>query len=1141
MRPAENIARPVAASKTGPFATLCARLYTAGSGAPNSFSKLSRSVGCARRYLLILVALGAFAGVSLCSSAAAFAEEARPGWEVTGRFSPSELHPGGYGALYVYLSNSGAGEVTGTGPVLVDKLPKGLEAVSETPAGPEVNVVHESGGCSGVSEVTCQLGAVPSLGPPEIITIPVRVSPEAVPAVGEGEPADSVSVSGGGALGVARAQIPVLVSAGSGLAPLGFETADAWLSNEDGTTDTQAGSHPYSFTVTFGMNGEGLGTGETATGGEMHALNVNLPPGLVGEPGATPKCTRQQFDNEGGCPPASQIGHNYAFISGAHAEAPGGVIYNMVPPPGIAAQFAFTFNGTSVFLDSNVRSGGDNGITTHINPLPQRKVIFNEATIWGVPGEHEALGNSREEHEKRVGLKPLLTLPTSCQGPQEFSLEEIGTWQEENAFEHVNDPLYKAQTSFQTHNNAGEPVGFTGCERLAHFQPTIEAAPDTSNSDSPAGLTASVRVPQNINPEGLATAGLQNTTVVLPQGMVINPGQATGLQACQANQDGLGLAENGEVNEAAPTCPAASKVGTDEILTPLLPNKLEGSVYVLQSNPPELKLLVAASGEGVNLKLVGTVHLNTTTGQLTTTFNNTPDAPFSLFKLAFSGGAQAALVTPPTCGIKQTTAAFSPWSSPFISEAFDSTLFAITAGPAGSACTNPMPFAPTLTAGSTTDQAGGYTDFSMLLSRGDGQQRFSSLSFKAPEGLSGMIASVPLCPEPQANAGTCSEASKIGHTVVGAGPGPYPFYIPQQNAPPTPIYLTGPYDGAPFGLSIVTPVVAGPFNLGTNVVRARIEVDPHTAQITITTDASGVHSIPTILDGIPTDVRSINAIIDRERFMFNPTNCSPQEFSGTAYSDEGAKASLSSHFQMGSCQSLKFAPNFKVSTAGRASKAQGASLTADIVYPTGALGANQASSQSNIASVKVDLPKQLPSRLTTLQKACTSAQFESNPAGCPAASVVGRAKVITPILPVPLEGPAFFVSHGGEAFPSLEVMLQGYGVTVELVGSTFISKAGITSSTFKSTPDVPFSSFELTLPRGKYSALTANVPAKDNYSLCGQKLAMPTAFTAQDGAVIHQSTPVSVTGCAKAKVAKKPKKKAKAKKGSVHAGNGRNQ
>ena len=561
---------------------------------------------------------------------------------------------------------------------------------------------------------------------------------------------------------------------------------------------------------------------------------------------------------------------------------------------------------------------------------------------------------------------------------------------------------------------------------------------------------------------------------------------------------------------------------------------------MLQSNPPELKLLVAASGDGVNLKLVGTVHLNEATGQLVTTFDETPDAPLNEFKLAFSGGAQAALVTPPTCRVYSSQTDFTPWSSPFTEDALQEASFGIDTGPAGAPCANPLPFAPTLTAGSSTDQAGGYTSFSLLLQRGDGQQRMSSLSFKAPEGLSGMIASVPLCGEAQANAGTCSSASQIGHAVVGAGPGPYPFYIPQQGAPPAAIYLTGPYEGAPFGLSIVTPVVAGPFNLGTNVVRAKIEIDPHTAQITVTTDASGPHSIPTILDGIPTDIRSIDTVIDRPGFMFNPTNCNPQEFAGTAHSAEGASAPIGTHFQMGSCQALKFAPDFKVSTAGKASKAQGASLTADIVYPTGPLGANQASSQSNIASVKVDLPKQLPSRLTTLQKACTSAQFEANPAGCPAASVVGHAKVITPILPVPLEGPAFFVSHGGEAFPSLEVMLQGYGVTVELVGSTFISKAGITSSTFKSTPDVPFSSFELTLPRGKYSALTANVPPKDNYSLCGQKLVMPTAFTAQDGAVIHQSTPVTVTGCPKAKKAKKPKKKkAKGKKSSVSNGKGR--
>jgi hypothetical protein len=290
------------------------------------------------------------------------------------------------------------------------------------------------------------------------------------------------------------------------------------------------------------------------------------------------------------------------------------------------------------------------------------------------------------------------------------------------------------------------------------------------------------------------------------------------------------------------------------------------------------------------------------------------------------------------------------------------------------------------------------------------------------------------------------------------------------------------------------------------------EVDPHTAQLTVTTNP-----LPSIIGGVPTDLRTINAVIDREGFMFNPTNCSPQSFAGTATSSEGAQAPIASHFQVGSCQSLKFAPDFKVATQGRTSKADGASLEAKIVYPTTPAGNNQASSQANIASVKVDLPKQLPSRLTTLQKACLAKVFEANPAACPKESIVGHATAITPVLPVPLNGPAYFVSHGGEAFPSLIIVLQGYGVTVDLVGTTFISKAGITSSTFKQVPDVPISSFDLMLPEGKYSALAANLPASAKSSFCGQKLTMPTAFVGQNGAEIHESTAISVSGCAKAK------------------------
>ena len=374
-----------------------------------------------------------------------------------------------------------------------------------------------------------------------------------------------------------------------------------------------------------------------------------------------------------------------------------------------------------------------------------------------------------------------------------------------------------------------------------------------------------------------------------------------------------------------------------------------------------------------------------------------------------------------------------------------------------------------------------------------------------------MLSSVPLCAEPQAASGTCSSASQIGHSVVSSGPGPYPLVIPQPGRPESPIYLTGPYDGAPFGLSIVTHVLAGPFDLGTIVTRAKIEIDPITAQIAITTEP-----LPQVIDGVPTDLRLVDAVIDRQGFMLNPTSCEAASFSGTAYGAVPAgagggssSAAISSRFQVGSCRELAFHPGFGASTSGKTSKADGASLRAKMAPPAeGPQSASGAKTEeANIKSVRIELPRELPSRLTTLQKACTAKQFDSDPAGCPAASVVGHAVVHTQVLPVPLEGPAYFVSNGGEAFPNLIMVLQGYGVTVELIGDTFISKAGITSSTFKAVPDVPFQSFELVLPQGPYSALAANG------DLCQEKLVMPTAFVAQNGAKLNQNTPVEVEGC----------------------------
>jgi hypothetical protein len=344
--------------------------------------------------------------------------------------------------------------------------------------------------------------------------------------------------------------------------------------------------------------------------------------------------------------------------------------------------------------------------------------------------------------------------------------------------------------------------------------------------------------------------------------------------------------------------------------------------------------------------------------------------------------------------------------------------------------------------------------------------------------------------------------------------------IPQPGEPEAPIYLTGPYKGAPFGLSIVTPVIAGPFNLGTIITRAKIEVDPRTAQITITTDA-----LPQIVDGVPTDLRSINSIIDRPGFLFNPTNCNPAEFTGTAFSAQGASAAIASHFGVGSCQSLKFTPKLAVATSGKASKANGASLSFKISYPKGAIG-----TQSWFNEAKFDLPKQLPARLTTLQKACLAATFEANPASCPGPSLIGHAIVHTPVLPVPLAGPVYFVSYGGAKFPEAVIVLQGDGVTVDLHGETFISKAGITSATFRNTPDVPFEAIEVTIPAGPFSEFGANLPASAKGSFCGQKLVMPTLFKAQNGLEIHQKTPIGVSGCAKAKALTRAQKLVKAMK-----------
>jgi hypothetical protein len=770
-------------------------------------------------------------------------------------------------------------------------------------------------------------------------------------------------------------------------------------------------------------------------------------------------------------------------------------VFNLTSPHE-PARFGFFFGGVAVALDVSLRTGGDYGVTvTSRNTTAAQELLSASVTLWGVPDdprhdssrgwaciENGLYAEGREQctplHASQ--LQPFLTLPTSCTGPLASSLA-VTSWPTRA------DPEGLSPAPF-----ASESIpGMEGCDRLP-FEPSLTVAPEGQAGGSPTGFGVDVRIPQLENPEGLAEGNLKKAAVTLPVDVVVNSAAANGLGACSQAEVGLS-----DANPAS--CPDAAKVGTVEAVSPAIKSPLVGSVYVAeQGNNPFgslLALYLVLEGEGVLVKVAGEVHLDPVTGQVTTTFDNVPQQPLSDIKLHLFGGAQATLVTPAGCGTYTATSLLTPYNT--LTPVEPSSAFQITGGANGSAC-GVQAFSPSFSAGTSTNQAAGFSPLSVTFSRTDQEQGLGAVQVKTPPGLLGVLKSVPLCGEPQASQGTCGQESLIGHTTVGAGAGPNPFYLGGQ------VFLTGPYKGAPFGLSIVVPAVAGPFNLGTVVVRAAISVDPVTTALTVTSDP-----LPSILQGIPLAIRTVNVTVDRPGFIFNPTDCEPLALTGTVTSTQGAQAQVSSHFQAANCATLAFHPVFAVSSLAKTSRNGGAALDVKVSYPSGA--------QANIHSVAVTLPKQLPARLSTIQQACPEAVFNANPASCGEGSNIGVGTAVTPIFKNPVVGPAYLVSHGGAAFPDIDVVLQGEGVTILLVGHVNISKAGITSASFFAVPDAPIGSFDLNLPEGPHSGLSAVG------SLCASPLTMPTTITGQNGAVVQQTTKIKVTGCAKVK--KKTKKK----------------
>ena len=1067
------------------------------------------------------------------------------------------------GEIYLTAENVGDGAVDMSSPVeIADTLPHGLRAIAISGFRPfnerSWNVKYPLS-CT-LTSLTCTMKEEPNQEPVKpFYPIEVRILVVAEPGASTGE-LNEARISGGGAPS-ASVKRPVRLS--STPTPFGVEEYELNPEEEGGAPATQAGIHPFQLTTTIALNQAadtnpignehpfGAGT-KVISGPTVYPvdltkdLNIKLPAGLVGNATVVPQCTDTQFSEniseaENGCPAQTAIG--VAVVTVTEPSAFGVItqtepVFNMVPRVGEPARFAFHIPVVNIpiYLDTSVRTGSDYGVTVNVDNITQLTAFLSsEVTIWGTPGDprhNTARGwgclleaSKYEPHapcEKSEALHPtpFLQMPTSCEGLLHSSVEG-DSWE---APKPEGEQLSRAsELMFET----------DGCNRLP-FRPSLKVTPDGSAGSTPTGLTVDVHNPQegSLNATGVAEPDVKNITVALPEGVSINPAGADGLEACSTGEVGYLQPPVSDPPEnlhfdaslAQPFCPDASKIGTVTIRTPLLPNAIEGAVYLATQNENPFDSLVAMylvaqdPVSGVLIKLAGEVHLSET-GHIVATFDNNPQLPFEDAELHFFGGERAPLATPAHCGAYTTTASFSPWTGN--AAATPASTFDVTSGPDGSSCPGAvLPFSPSLTAGTTSNQAGGFSPFTMTMSREDGNQNLQAVQLHMPAGLEGVLSSVALCGEAQANAGTCGAESQIGETTVSVGLGGDPFSVKGGK-----VYITGPYDGAPFGLSIVNPAVAGPFNLGNVVVRAKIEVDPSTADLTITTDNSGQYAIPTILDGIPLEIKHVNVIINRPGFTFNPTNCNKTEIGGNLSSAEGASQALSVSFQPTNCAVLKFQPKFSTVTAAKASKAKGASLLFKLSYPKGAMG-----SEAWFNEAKFDIPKQLPARLSTIQQACDAATFEKDRAKCPVHSIIGSAVVHTPILPVPLEGPVYFVSYGGAKFPDAVLVLKGYGLTIELHGNTFINgSTGVTSATFKSLPDVPFESIEVKLPAGEYSEFGANLPAKAHFSYCGQKLTMPTLFKASNGLEIKQATPVTVTGCTKPAKHKNTKKKKKTK------------
>lgn len=918
---------------------------------------------------------------------------------------------------------------------------------------------------------------------------------------GAEETINEATIEGGGAEDASTSS-PVVVSpdvASFGFLPgtVGF---DGPFTDPDGAATTQAGSHPYQLTIDVGFPTK-PGDGGLVGAGHLHDAAVDLPRGVIINPAATPElCTEAELVGAR-CPPASQAGIASTLTEPAGSPLAGAsALYNMVPPPGEAAVLASDALGVGIFvhLRGEVRSDGDYGLSgyaTEIPALPSHPAFGARADLWGNPtaAVHDGARGSCAppsqsvctttlEAGQRTGIA-LLTLPGQCPAsPLHFGARA-------QSWEALGAPAVTA--GYESADLSGAPSHIQGCGQLK-FEPSLKLSPTTGLADSPTGLDAELSQSTDFSAAGESPSPLRDAVVTLPAGLSANASQADGLAVCSSAQIGLlsGIgASPVRISKEPERCPEAAKLGTVEVESPLLaqideednivldaegnpvPRPLHGSVFLAKpfDNPFSSLLAIYVVVEdprsGTVAKLAGKVEPNPLTGQLTTRFSENPQLPLQAVRLHFFAGPRAALQTPVACGSYAISSSLTPWAAPSLPDAHPSDGFEVSAPATGGECPASeaeAPHAPAFSAGTLSPQAKAFSPMVLKLSREDGSQRISKLEATLPAGLLARLVGVAQCSDAQIAAATarsnpeegkleqaspsCPAASEVGTVDVGAGAGPSPVHI-QGRA-----YLAGPYKGAPLSVAVITPAIAGPFDLGTVVVRSALYVDPTTSQGRVVSDP-----LPQILQGIPADVRSVAVRVDRPNFTINPTSCNPKSFLALATSALGQAASLSSPFQVGGCEALGFKPKLDLRLTGGTRRGAHPAFRGVLTARPG---------DANIARASVALPHSEFIDQAHFRTVCTRVQFAAGQ--CPAGAVYGHVKATSPLVGYALEGPVYLRSSSNK-LPDLVAVLKGppsQPVEIDLVGRVDSVNGGI-RFTFEAVPDAPVTKAVFTAQGGK--------------------------------------------------------------------------